>query len=1093
MGEGDYSFKAVINADTTSFQKNIKQAQSSVTSLSNTFGGLSKVITKALSFAGITMSVGAIVKFGKESVKAAEQANKSFNVLNNTIRVTGATAWTTTDDIVQMSKELADSSNYAVSEIQDMQSVLLGFRNITGETFEQASEAIMDMATVMGMDLKSATQTVGKALDDPIKGLDSLRRQGFQFTDEQKAQLEQLVKNGKQLEAQKIILDELSTTYGGAAKAAQSSFARMRNATIELKETLGNQLMPVVNEIADNSTKTIKQLTVEIQKIDFSRIFSMLKNVANMIKPAFENIINYFREFGNEVKGFFKSDTIKPFLSILDTVLGVLKAIFTEVKSNFERVKDMFGNMKEGLGGLADSGALQNITNAINKIIDVIWFLKEQINVVIEDVRSLVFDRIKAIWNYFKQLFNNSNKALEENEEGFASWAEFFWSQFDQVFRVAQDLINGISALLHGDWAVAWEYAKLTAMRVAKVVLDALSQIANAFPKMINGAVEMLNKLIEELNKVRKFFGQEEWDLLEPFKSVDLTESSGLGKAIADTEKKIEELTGKTADVSIRHLNGISRASKGMARQIISDITDVTDTYVSNSQKQYATTSNTNSDIESDTEDAYKKYSEWDSKLLQQRQGNLKEWQKEYHDINLKLIEEERKKALEEDKTGADTLEINQYYDNMIIDEKKRYAKAVLAVIGNGFKKVAEVIRKTFDVIAGVIRNSVNIFKKLFDFNPDDALDNLLAFEDRVLTFFVETLPKLPQFVASAIQSIKVLFQSILQSGGLVNLGDIMGSILSDLINEIPQILKAIVPVVKSIIKAVLDTLSNMNIFEDILDMVVDGFDWLLNAIVDALPQIIKIILPAITKIITSIAKALPSLLKAVIPNVLKAILEMVKGLLRELPTIISVLINALPQIISAVVEGLSDFLATLSSRDIAEIISGVIKATTLIASALISNIGKLVAELIPLMATLIIELIKSTPDILEGLATGTWEGIVDLGEAIWDGLKTAGEAIKGAGTKIVNGVKKLFGFATGTNDAPKGLALVGEQGPELVQFRGGEKVYNANNTQKMLKSAGGNSNIFNVTFENTIDTTAFAMMKQLKTYQRNLAFNGVL
>jgi hypothetical protein len=39
----------------------------------------------------------------------------------------------------------------------------------------------------------------------------------------------------------------------------------------------------------------------------------------------------------------------------------------------------------------------------------------------------------------------------------------------------------------------------------------------------------------------------------------------------------------------------------------------------------------------------------------------------------------------------------------------------------------------------------------------------------------------------------------------------------------------------------------------------------------------------------------------------------------------------------------------------------------------------------------------------------------------------------------------------------------------------------------------GNKSNVFNVTFNNTQDTTAFAMMTQLKQYQRNLAFNGVL
>ena len=83
--------------------------------------------------------------------------------------------------------------------------------------------------------------------------------------------------------------------------------------------------------------------------------------------------------------------------------------------------------------------------------------------------------------------------------------------------------------------------------------------------------------------------------------------------------------------------------------------------------------------------------------------------------------------------------------------------------------------------------------------------------------------------------------------------------------------------------------------------------------------------------------------------------------------------------------------------------------------------------------------------------------------------------------------------LADGTNNARKGLTLVGEAGPELVNFRGGEMVLNNRNTQKALDGMGGSTNNFNVVFNNTKDTTAFAMMQQLKAYNRQMAINGVL
>ena len=91
---------------------------------------------------------------------------------------------------------------------------------------------------------------------------------------------------------------------------------------------------------------------------------------------------------------------------------------------------------------------------------------------------------------------------------------------------------------------------------------------------------------------------------------------------------------------------------------------------------------------------------------------------------------------------------------------------------------------------------------------------------------------------------------------------------------------------------------------------------------------------------------------------------------------------------------------------------------------------------------------------------------------------------------KILGGV--FDGYAAGTENAKQGLHIVGEAGPELVRFRGGERVYNNHDTMSML-SGGNKTNNFNVTFNNLQDTSAYAMMSQLKRYNREMAINGVI
>lgn len=56
--------------------------------------------------------------------------------------------------------------------------------------------------------------------------------------------------------------------------------------------------------------------------------------------------------------------------------------------------------------------------------------------------------------------------------------------------------------------------------------------------------------------------------------------------------------------------------------------------------------------------------------------------------------------------------------------------------------------------------------------------------------------------------------------------------------------------------------------------------------------------------------------------------------------------------------------------------------------------------------------------------------------------------------------------YASGTNSARPGYALVGEQGPELVRFRGGEQVYDPAATRRYVTAggaAGGAAPVFSV------------------------------
>lgn len=153
------------------------------------------------------------------------------------MRSTGGAAGLTTDEVAALAAALQDATTFGDEAILEAQSVLLTFRGISRETFGSATEAVLDLATAMGQSAQSAAIQLGKALDDPNRGLDALTRSGLVLTDAQKRLIREFFAAGRAAEGQKIILDEVAVQMGGAARAA--------------RDTLGGALDALGNRIGD--------------------------------------------------------------------------------------------------------------------------------------------------------------------------------------------------------------------------------------------------------------------------------------------------------------------------------------------------------------------------------------------------------------------------------------------------------------------------------------------------------------------------------------------------------------------------------------------------------------------------------------------------------------------------------------------------------------------------------------------------------------------------------------------------------------------------------------------------------------------------
>ena len=221
------------------------------------------------------------------------EAEKTQALLANTIKTTGANAWTSVDALNAHANSIANMTTYTDDAVGSLQNILLGFRNITGDEFRHATEAALDMATVMGMDMVSAAQAIGKALDNPAQGLDSLSKQGFKFTEQEKEMMKQMQLSGDIAGAQKIILGELDKTYGGAAKTAgelaSALKTRLKNATSEVSEEMGEAITMALVPFRTKLLEIVSALAEAIAKQN--EYNKAVKNIANGAASAADNLL----------------------------------------------------------------------------------------------------------------------------------------------------------------------------------------------------------------------------------------------------------------------------------------------------------------------------------------------------------------------------------------------------------------------------------------------------------------------------------------------------------------------------------------------------------------------------------------------------------------------------------------------------------------------------------------------------------------------------------------------------------------------------------------------------------------------------------
>lgn len=265
------ALRVVLGLDSAAFEGGISKAQKHLRTAGKQMQDTGVKIATAGAAATATITT-AFAALGFHLLQGSQDAAAAAAQVNASLASMGDGAGKTFEELSKTAEALRNLTGIDDDEIlSKVTANLLTFGNIIGPTFDRAQEAILDISAKLKTDLQSATLMVGKALNNPTKGLTALTKAGLSFTDQQIAQIKAMQAVGDIAGAQAIMLAALETQVKGSAKAAGDAdiWKPLKTALMDLEgafEPLVRDVMaPLIKQVAD-LTRSFAGLSPETQK-----------------------------------------------------------------------------------------------------------------------------------------------------------------------------------------------------------------------------------------------------------------------------------------------------------------------------------------------------------------------------------------------------------------------------------------------------------------------------------------------------------------------------------------------------------------------------------------------------------------------------------------------------------------------------------------------------------------------------------------------------------------------------------------------------------------------------------------------------------
>lgn len=464
------------------------------------FSNLLSTATGFLAADVVSAISGQVIGFAADAFEAARGTEQLMASTEQTIKTMGNAAGVSAEHVAEMAAALSDAAGKSLfgdDQIQQSTNLLLTFGEIKGATLDAATALTVDLAAALGGAPQDQAMMLGKALNDPIKGITALGKAGLTFSEEQKAAIAAMVESGDIAGAQAVIIEELNKQVGGQAQAqaeAAGGMVQFQARLGEVGETVAAALLPVLDQLAS--------LLLEY-------VAPALETAATWLGENLPGAIATVSEWINTIIGMFasagdSSSELSGILSELGDIWTLIAEIIAiEVELILAVVMPAFEEISTFLAAHSEE---------INAVLDAAWtIIKTTIDTaltIIKGVLTAALQIIKGDWSgawetvktMFSDVWDNITTILMAELEIAKNLLSMAWDAIEGGVQSAWDGITSTISNAVGDLVDTIMSLPDQVAGVGEAVVDTIRDgISGAWDRLVSWFDDKLAELTAKL------------------------------------------------------------------------------------------------------------------------------------------------------------------------------------------------------------------------------------------------------------------------------------------------------------------------------------------------------------------------------------------------------------------------------------------------------------------------------------------------------------------------------------------------------------------------------------------------------------------